>query len=246
MQTCVRYLLLFADPQHFITEDTLPDYPLSLYAAADCCRYLQFCYDECDKEVLLPSIMHLLEDGSSQHAAFYQLLYYWPGEDDHPSRWEQTIPPAVYTCVDIGFIEGVRFLLMKDNTCVNQATLDGMTSLHLASRRGYLDIVQLLLEHNASVDQATKDGETALQLVWRNSDMFRLLLDKGANPNANGANLIIPWRYTTDMVPAGGEYGTALQQASKYGHDEIAILLLERGADPNTQGASFAIPRIYY
>jgi hypothetical protein len=27
-QTCIRYLLLFADPKHSMTKDTLPDYPI--------------------------------------------------------------------------------------------------------------------------------------------------------------------------------------------------------------------------
>ncbi|KAJ7815723.1 ankyrin repeat-containing domain protein [Mycena leptocephala] len=37
------------------------------------------------------------------------------------------------------------------------------------------------------------------------------------------------------MVPAGGEYGTALQAASYQGRLEVVALLLERGANPNVQ-----------
>jgi hypothetical protein len=45
------------------------------------------------------------------------------------------------------------------------------------------------------------------------------------------------------MVPAGGEYGTALQAAAaSYGDNlNVVTLLLEMGADLNAHGGSFAI-----
>jgi ankyrin repeat protein len=47
----------------------------------------------------------------------------------------------------------------------------------------------------------------------------------------------------TDMKPAGGQYGTALQAASVGGDLEIVRLLLEKGAELNVEGANFLIPR---
>ncbi|KAJ7867409.1 ankyrin repeat-containing domain protein [Mycena olivaceomarginata] len=41
------------------------------------------------------------------------------------------------------------------------------------------------------------------------------------------------------MVPAGGEYGTALQAASYRGNLEVVALLLKKGADPNAQGGEY-------
>jgi ankyrin repeat protein len=38
------------------------------------------------------------------------------------------------------------------------AKSDGWTSLHVASERGYVDIVTLLLEKGAAIDSATPDG----------------------------------------------------------------------------------------
>jgi ankyrin repeat protein len=46
------------------------------------------------------------------------------------------------------------------------------------------------------------------------------------------------------VVPAGGKYGTVLQEASLQGKLEIVGLLLDKGADPNAQGAHFAIPKV--
>jgi ankyrin repeat protein len=40
----------------------------------------------------------------------------------------------------------------------------------------------------------------------------------------------------TNMIPAGGEYGTALQAASHQGNPEVVTLLLQKGAEPNVQG----------
>ncbi|KAJ6523420.1 hypothetical protein DFH09DRAFT_1190568, partial [Mycena vulgaris] len=94
--------------------------------------------------------MHLLEDGSSQHAALYQL---------RPLPWYVTrvwggpIPPVVCMCSEMGYTAGVRSLLIKHNTSVNQVTEYGKTALHLASQRGHLDIARLLIEHSASIDQ---------------------------------------------------------------------------------------------
>ena len=48
---------------------------------------------------------------------------------------------------------------------------------------------------------------------------FQLLIETGANVNAQGGN-----------------YGNALQAASFRGHEKVVQLLLEKGADVNAQG----------
>jgi hypothetical protein len=45
-----------------------------------------------------------------------------------------------------------------------------------------------------------------------------------------------------DIVPVGGEYGTALQAASFLGILEIVTLLLDNGADPTVEGAELLLP----
>ncbi|KAJ7288930.1 hypothetical protein C8J57DRAFT_1707200, partial [Mycena rebaudengoi] len=159
-QTCVRYLLLFADPEHSMTEDTLPDYPLSLYAAEYWFHHLQLCSEQ-DQMVLLPSTMHLLEDGSNQHAALYQLrpLGYYRAR-----AWDEPISPAVCICAEMGYTKGVQSLLIEHNAPVDSVDKDGRTALHLASSNGHLDIARLLIEHNAPVDSVDEDGQTALHL----------------------------------------------------------------------------------
>ncbi|KAF2190708.1 hypothetical protein K469DRAFT_558944, partial [Zopfia rhizophila CBS 207.26] len=57
--------------------------------------------------------------------------------------------------------------------------------------------------------------------VQGHEQIVQLLLDKGADVNAQG-----------------GSYGNALQAASVRGHEQIVQLLLDKGADTNAQGVS--------
>jgi ankyrin repeat protein len=59
---------------------------------------------------------------------------------------------------------------------------------------------------------------------YRNEDIIRLLLDRGADINAQG-----------------GRYGNALQAAAaaNYGSEGVVRLLLDRGADINAQGGCY-------
>ena len=58
-----------------------------------------------------------------------------------------------------------------------------------------------------------------LHHIRGSSEIVKLLLEKGADVNAQG-----------------GDYGNALQAASVGGHKEIIELLLEREAEVDTQG----------
>jgi ankyrin repeat protein len=53
------------------------------------------------------------------------------------------------------------------------------------------------------------------------SKAVKLLLDKGADPNAQG-----------------GYYSNALQAASSGGHEQVVKLLLDKGADVKAKGES--------
>ncbi|KAI0569585.1 ankyrin repeat domain-containing protein [Pyrenophora tritici-repentis] len=104
------------------------------------------------------------------------------------------------------------------------------TGLHLTARFGLAIVLEALLPNQV--------GETALMLARRDSDgqtflylaaehghqrMVKLLLDKGADVNAQG-----------------GSYGNALQAASEGGHEAVVKLLLDNGADVNAQGGYYS------
>jgi ankyrin repeat protein len=76
-------------------------------------------------------------------------------------------------------------------------------------------------------------------------DFVTLLLENGADPNVEGAELLRSGIHV-DILPAGGEYGTALQAAvaTEEEHIEVPVilsilsLLLKKGADPNIGGGN--------
>ncbi|KAJ7693014.1 ankyrin repeat-containing domain protein [Mycena rosella] len=199
-QTCIGYLLHFADNP--LNETTFSDYPLSLYAAEYWSHHLRLCHD---REILLSSTMRLLESGSTQFFALnhlYDIDKWWiTGNPD----WHRQGPSPLYMCSNIGYTEGVRFLLDKGAAVDDTDNEKGYpTPLQIASEEGYKEIVRLLLEKEAS-----ERGHT---------EIVHLLLEKGAN-----------------VEIAKGFRGTALQQASDGGHMEIVRLLLEKGADGHTE-----------
>ncbi|KAF7333090.1 HET-domain-containing protein [Mycena venus] len=168
--------------------------------------------------------------------------------------WDGPILPAVCICSEIGYLEGVHFLLMKHNTCVDQATKDGKTPLYLAWKNGHLDIVELLIKHNASVDQAIKYGWTMLHLASGNGHLkiVQLLIEHNASVDFTTgygntalhlalvkghlhiARLLIEHNVSVNLATKRG--WTALHLALDKGHLDIVKLLLEHNASINLHG----------
>ncbi|KAE8823749.1 hypothetical protein PTNB73_10123 [Pyrenophora teres f. teres] len=87
------------------------------------------------------------------------------------------------------------------------------------------------------------------------STITRLLLDKGADVNAQGGdygNALQAASYQgheqvvktlldkgADVNAQGGRYGNALQAASYQGHEQVVKTLLDKGADVNAQGGEY-------
>lgn len=77
-----------------------------------------------------------------------------------------------------------RFLLGKGGD-PSIADKNGMTPLMHATLLGFVEGAQALLDSGAAVDQSNRRGETALILAVqaKNSNMVRLLVKHGANPD---------------------------------------------------------------
>ncbi|CAN9191527.1 unnamed protein product [Alternaria alternata] len=87
------------------------------------------------------------------------------------------------------------------------------------------------------------------------SVLSRMLLDKGADVNAQGghygnalqaasaggheAMVMLLLDKGADVNAQGGHYGNALQAASAGGHEAMVMLLLDKGADVNAQGGHY-------
>jgi uncharacterized protein len=98
------------------------------------------------------------------------------------------------------------------------------TALHVASRNGHTEIVEMLLEKGADVNAKTNEGITALIRASEkgHTETVARLLEKGADVNAKDSD---GW--------------TALMWASRNGHAETVTILLEEGADVNAKDNYF-------
>ncbi|KAJ7774146.1 hypothetical protein DFH07DRAFT_988135 [Mycena maculata] len=94
VQTCISHLLYFGDDP--LEEETIPNYPLAVYAGNKWYRHLLQCHD---RFILFGAAMRILEDGSQQYKALCYL------------RWDGRKSPAgspLYLCCQIGDMARAR------------------------------------------------------------------------------------------------------------------------------------------
>jgi len=65
-------------------------------------------------------------------------------------------------------------------------TINGVTALHIAACKNYVDVVNYLLQNDCDVDPADNEGWTPLHAAihWDNCEVAQLLFDRGANLEA--------------------------------------------------------------
>jgi ankyrin repeat protein len=180
-------------------------------------------------------------------------------------------------CVEDKVAEAVRLFLAHDSllACAVQVlyvptynykeyskNYPAITSLHWAARFGlcevanrYLRLIEGHVVHAVNaMDSAGRDS-LMNAAEYGHCEMVELLLDKGADANAQGGyygsalyaasskgyeqivKLLLD--KGTNVNVQGGDYGNALQAALLQGHKQIAKLLLDKGADVNAQGGYY-------
>jgi uncharacterized protein len=156
------------------------------------------------------------------------------------------LTPLIYAA-RAGSVDAARVLL-DAGADVNQLTRYGWSPLLAATQNRNYQLGKFLIEHGADVNLANKGGWTPLYLATDNRnleggdyptrkpdmndlDYIKLLLDAGADPNAQ---LIESTEtrtvFTNQWLDEDG--ATAFLRASQSGDVELMRLLLERGADP--------------
>ena len=152
-----------------------------------------------------------------------------------------------------GDIESARALL-DAGADVNQTTEYGWTPLLTAINNRNYALAALLIERGADVNLANKGGWTPLYLATDNRnieggdypvpkpdrdhlELIKLLLDKGANPNARvSENTLTRTIFTMQWFFEEG--ATAFVRAAQSRDTELLKLLLQYGADPNIATAN--------
>lgn len=158
--------------------------------------------------------------------------------------------PVMYAARQ-GSIEALHVLISR-GADVNVADSDGMTPLSIAIWNGHYDLAAVLLDKGADPNRADQYGMAPLyEAVNMNTlpptigrpgpkptdqvsavDMVRVLLEHGANPNAELKASIRP-RHHNNGDGALGAGTTPLMRAAKSGDVAVMRLLLGKGADLN-------------
>lgn len=248
-KSCLAYISQFRDKDS-VNEDTGEQFKLAIYAAEFWPHHVRAAGKDANSTYDLA--MQLLSLKNDNYVNWFRLFDMDHSRDLNLTLTSEDIPAPLYAVSSAGLTEIARLLITEHQLDVNRqcgrlgtalqaASFRGQektvelllefgadpniemgdrgSALLLAASRGHFRIVQRLLAAGADVNRQTSHG-TALHEA-SNPAVAKLLIDAGANINA-----------------IGGEYGTALQEASYMGRDEVVDLLLNMRADVNIVSGS--------
>lgn len=156
-----------------------------------------------------------------------------------------------------GDLNRLHELLVSDGSLASVGNSAGSPLLRLAAERGHWKIAESLIDHGARFDVRGTGFENKplhLAAAGGHSEVVRLLIERGADPNAVDVNRETPLHYvlrsgnaeTARQLLLGGARPdarnsndqTALQNASSCGSIPMVQALLDFGADVNARPAA--------
>ncbi|XP_056153429.1 ankyrin repeat and SOCS box protein 3-like isoform X2 [Lampris incognitus] len=148
------------------------------------------------------------------HLSVVKLLLKAHANVDQPTN---DLSCPLYAAVDGGHKEIVEYLVSKGAEVNGTHTASCWTCLHQAVYKGYIEIVHILVSvcHLEALDDH-KITPLFVAAQYGQQKCLEILIDAGANVNAQAADLATP-----------------LMIASQEGHVGCVALLLDHGADPN-------------
>jgi ankyrin len=156
----------------------------------------------------------------------------------------------------------VKFLVIERLQDVQDQVflLDMVTPLHLAAKRGHVEVACFLLECGANVTAWDKDGLTPLHLASREGQLqvACILLKWGASVTARDQNFLTPLHlasregqlqvtrilidHNADVSAQDKYWSSPLHLASRAGQLEVARILIDHGADVDAQDENGLTP----
>ncbi len=108
---------------------------------------------------------------------------------------------------------------------------NGNSALIIAARQGNLEGLKILVKAGGNVNSRDKDGKTLLMLACRDPQIFKLLLNLGANPRLTAPNGLTLREY---ILTSNEEYDESLEK----GTQEQCLNLLNQALKNNKTGVT--------
>lgn len=124
----------------------------------------------------------------------------------------------------------------------DQVAADGTTSVQIAMYQKDFAFAARLIARKADLTAIDRNGNTLLHaaVIAQQSQLVKLLLAKGADPNAMTGASRITWRYEANFKsdPYVQVFKTPLLLAAETGNTDIMQLLAGAGADPKIRASN--------
>ncbi len=127
--------------------------------------------------------------------------------------------------IEKGFTEKAATLIQGNANIVQKKNNQGCTALHIAAKKGYVDLVKLILSNGANINAKDSEGYTPLLLAENHLEVVELLLANNADINASQN-----WGWTI------------LLSAAKWDNTELARIVLANKPDLNIRNSDGNTP----